>query len=229
MANPNPSEDTRAIKLPVYLNRLVPYWGHPGWLMADRWRYFVRNQPLAAVCRDTLIQNVLSTPWDIVPRDPGDKSSPSLKKEIDRLKKDVFEVANGDFDTFCELTLQDMLDLPFGGAFETPREDDSPDGKVLMMDHIDGGTLLPTGDDENPVEQRVKQMPTRTVRFPNYAIERVYVNPRPEIDRMGWGMAPPEKIYLAMEMLYRGDRYYANLLLDTPEAGVLGRFSAFCQ
>jgi len=34
-------------------------------------------------------------------------------------------------------------------------------------------------------------------------------------------MAPPEKIYLALNMLFRGDLYYANLLLDTPEAGVL--------
>jgi hypothetical protein len=34
-------------------------------------------------------------------------------------------------------------------------------------------------------------------------------------------MAPPEKIYMALEMLNRGDRYYASLLLDTPEAGIL--------
>jgi hypothetical protein len=34
-------------------------------------------------------------------------------------------------------------------------------------------------------------------------------------------MAPPEKIFLALSLLYRGDTYYANLLLDTPEAGLL--------
>jgi hypothetical protein len=34
-------------------------------------------------------------------------------------------------------------------------------------------------------------------------------------------MAPPEKIYLALELLNRGDVYYANLLLDTPQAGLL--------
>jgi hypothetical protein len=34
-------------------------------------------------------------------------------------------------------------------------------------------------------------------------------------------MPPPEKIYLAIEMLSRGDQYYANMLLDTPEAGIL--------
>jgi hypothetical protein len=37
----------------------------------------------------------------------------------------------------------------------------------------------------------------------------------------GWGIAPPQKIYLALELLNRGDKYYANLLLDTPEAGIL--------
>jgi hypothetical protein len=34
-------------------------------------------------------------------------------------------------------------------------------------------------------------------------------------------MPPPERIYLAIELLFRGDAYYANLLLDTPEAGIL--------
>jgi len=34
-------------------------------------------------------------------------------------------------------------------------------------------------------------------------------------------MAPPEKIFLAIEMLRRGDTYYARTLLDTPEAGIL--------
>lgn len=34
-------------------------------------------------------------------------------------------------------------------------------------------------------------------------------------------MAPPEKIYLALELLWRGDKYYADLLLNTPEVGIL--------
>jgi len=37
----------------------------------------------------------------------------------------------------------------------------------------------------------------------------------------GWGMAPPEKIFLALEMIRRGDFYYWKFLSDTPEAGVL--------
>jgi hypothetical protein len=46
------------------------------------------------------------------------------------------------------------------------------------------------------------------------------MNPRPEIERKGWGIAPPERVFMAMEMLARGDRYYANLLLDVPPVGV---------
>jgi hypothetical protein len=91
----------------------------------------------------------------------------------------------------------------------------------MWIEHIDGGTLMPTGDADNPVQQRVKMMPTRIVNFPDYSIQRMYMTPRPELERRGWGMAPPEKAYLAIEMLFRGDRYYANLLLDTPEAGIL--------
>jgi len=47
------------------------------------------------------------------------------------------------------------------------------------------------------------------------------MSPRTEILREGWGMAPPEKVYFALEMLRRGDSYYSNLLLDTPPAGLL--------
>ena len=49
----------------------------------------------------------------------------------------------------------------------------------------------------------------------------MYISPRPDIKREGWGLAPPEKTYLALEMLNRGDYYYANLLIDTPAAGIL--------
>ena len=34
-------------------------------------------------------------------------------------------------------------------------------------------------------------------------------------------MAPPEKIFYALQLLAQGDKYYANLLLDVPPAGIL--------
>ena len=76
-------------------------------------------------------------------------------------------------------------------------------------------------NDDYPVGQSLKENLTKTVYFPWYSVNRMYMSPRNKIERKGWGMPPPEKIYLAIEMLNRGDKYYAQLLLDTPEAGIL--------
>jgi len=210
----------RSVSLTSYLHRWVPYWGHPGWLNAQRWRSFVRNQSVAVVSRDTLVSNMLNMDWDIVARDPEGQSDKKVQKNI-KYYKELFEGLEGDFDNYCELMAQDLLDLPFGGASEIVREDDDPEGYVLGMYHIDAASLFPTGVEEYPVQQRIPELPGAVVNFPKHAISRIMMTPRPEIKRKGWGMAPPEKGYLAIEMLFRGDKYYANLLLDTPEAGIL--------
>jgi hypothetical protein len=210
----------RSVNLASYLNRWVPYWGHPGWLNAQRWRSFVRNQSVAVVSRDTLVSNMLNMDWDIVAREPEGQSDKKVQKNIEYYKE-LFEGLEDDFDNYCELMAQDLLDLPFGAASEIVREDDDPEGYVLGMYHIDAASLFPTGVDEFPVQQRIPEMPNAVVNFPKHAISRIMMTPRPEIKRKGWGMAPPEKGYLAIEMLFRGDKYYANLLLDTPEAGIL--------
>ena len=62
-------EDQRAIHIPTFLSRILPYYGQPAWLAAQHWRQFVRNQPVAIVCRDTLMNNMLNLEWDIVPSD----------------------------------------------------------------------------------------------------------------------------------------------------------------
>lgn len=210
----------RAIQIKPVLSRLLPYWGSPYWLNATRWRAFVRNQPLAIVCRDTLIANLLSVEWAIRPRDPDDDSH-EMKKAIDYYTE-LFETGlDESFDHHLELMLQDYLDLPIGAAAEIGRLDDDPDGPVVWAEHMDAATLLPTGYREYPIRQSLAESPQTTVTFPDYTVRRMFMTPRPEIKRRGWGMAPPEKAYLAMELLFRGDRYYANLLLDTPEAGIL--------
>lgn len=210
----------RSIQLQSYLARWIPYWGHPGWLNAQRWRAFVRNQPMAQVCRNTLIYNILAMGWEVQARDPEDSEKRNIKKAIDYYKE-LFEKIEGEFDAFIELMGQDMLDLPFGAMCEVVREGDEPDGHVISIHHVDAATLIPTGDDDFPVQQRVPDLPGALVNFPAHAVQRMMMTPRPEIRRKGWGMAPPEIAYLSVEMLYRGDRYYANLLLDTPEAGLL--------
>ena len=210
----------RSINLSSYLQRWIPYWGHPGWLTATRWRNFVRNQSIAVICRDTLISNMLNMEWDVIPDDADEADSPKVKRNIEYYI-DLFKHLEGDFDDYCSLMAQDFLDLPFGAMAEVVREGDEPDGVVLGMFHVDAATLFPTQVVEFPVQQRVPELPGSVINFPHYSVARIISTPRPEIRRKGWGMAPPEKGYLSIEMLYRGDKYYANLLLDTPEAGIL--------
>lgn len=210
----------RAIQLTPYLLRNIPFWGAPGYLAGEQWRQLVKNQPIAIICRDTLSQNLLSLNWSVRPREASETMLDAEKDEMDHYT-DVFEQADGDFDNHIELVLQDMLDLPFGAMSEIGRLNDDPEGPVMWVEHVDAATLAPTNDREWPVMQSIPGTAGRPIVFPKHSISRMYMTPRTEIRRKGWGMAPPEKGYLAVEMLYRGDRYYANLLLDTPEAGIL--------
>ncbi len=219
--NNKPSE--RAVKPIPFLQRLTNVWGHPGWLAGERWRRTVANQPVAQVCRDTLLTSLINIEWAIVPKDPED--STSLFKEEIQHYEDLFNApsASGeiDFDGYVELVGGDVLDLPFGGMAEVGRENDDPEGRIVFLEHVDGATLAPTLIPEFPVVQYVPGVPTQRVIFPDFAVDRLVMTPRTEFQLMGWGMAPPEKIYLAITMLFRGDAYYAGLLIDTPEAGIL--------
>ena len=216
---PTVEDGQRSLDLPIFLHRLIPQWGHPDWMAAERWRTTVKNQPIAMVCRETLIQNILSLDWKIQPRDPEQKDE--LKEEIKYYTRFLENTGEVEFSNHVEWVAQDLLDLPFGGGAEIGREGDSADGKALWIEPLDAGTLFPTNNMDFPVGQLVPEASQFPVFFPKHAIDRIYGSPRTEIKRKGWGMAPPEKIYLALNMLFRGDLYYANLLLDTPEAGVL--------
>src|SRR3990172_1690445 len=154
---PAVAPDGRAIQLPTYLNRLMPWYGSPAYLQAVQWRTLVRHQPLAMVCRDTLIAGIKALDWDIVADDPLMAGDTGIKHAIDYYKE-LFSGLAGDFDTHTDLITQDFYDLPFGGCAEVIREDDREDGPVLAMDHIDAGTLWPTLDDEYPVMQDRKSV-----------------------------------------------------------------------
>lgn len=213
-------EDQRAIHIPTFLSRIMPYYGQPAWLEAQHWRQFVRNQPVAINCRDTLINNMLNLDWDVVPKNPKVSGDPKVSEAIDYYG-DLFTYLEGDFDIYLELMLQDMLDLPFGACSELGRWDDEPDMPVIWAEHIDAATLFPTGNPEYPVAQRAPDIPGVQVVFPDHAVNRMYMTPRTEMRLEGWGMAPPQKIYIAIDMLFRGDQYYWKMLIDTPEAGIL--------
>jgi len=208
----------------AWIQRYIPPWAFPTWQTAEFWRTFVRSVPVALDCRETLISYMTSLTWKIEPRDSQkrDELRDTIKYHTDLFEHGgYFDYSGWDFIKLLEWLLTDALDTPFGGAAETIREGDSRSGKVLKIIPIDSATLYPTRNKDVPVIQWVDTNPDKKAIFPSYAINRIYMSPRTEMKREGWGMAPPEKIFLALELLRRGDTYYARTLLDTPEAGIL--------
>lgn len=202
-----------------YVFRRVDQWHRPTWIDANAWRRVVEYQPVALDCRETIISQILSFDYKIDARDSSNRDE--LKDEIEYYNKLLEFSGELDYIGIVEWIISDYLDIPFGGAVELGREGDSKEGRVRWILPIDGATLFPYPNYDWPVGQTIPYNQLEKVYFPRHAINRIYMSPRREIDRNGWGMAPPEKIYMALEMLNRGDRYYASLLLDTPEAGIL--------
>jgi len=220
----------KSIDTPKFLMRQVPLWNTPEWLNAERWRRVCYNQPVLLACQDALISDVIASEWQIRPRDASREDE--LSDEIDHYTK-VFnpDIGSGirGFDPWAIKGLQDMLTLPVGwnneivrypvnnGPFRNPH----PKGHVHKLVYIDGATIAPTYDSKLIMVQSIKSDMTRRIYFEDREIGRILWSPRVEMEMSGYGMAPPERAYLSVESLYRGDRYYANLLLDTPEAGLL--------
>lgn len=202
-----------------YLNRTdyVSLLNAPAFVDAEKWRRVVRSLPAAIDCREVLISRVAATPWRVLAKESSDQRR--YQGECDQYTE-IFNNWNGDtFDNGLSRMWQDALDLPIGGNIETVRW---PDGRLHSIWNIDGATLTATGNPKMPLFQRLPGIPdSPTIYLSDQQVRRVGMTPRPEFNRGGWFMAPPERIYLAIEMLYRGDRYYFNLLIDVPPAGLL--------
>lgn len=206
----------------LFLTRFMPPWSRPTSLPANTWRAWVLNQPVAIDCRETLIASTLALDWKITPVDSN------YKQELDGTIKHYTRLfKNGgnypglglDYSGLIEWISADILDTPFGGAAEIGHKGGDPGGRVQWIRPLDAGTLFPTLNQDFPVIQYWQGWDA--VVFKAHEISRVYMSPHTFIWREGWGMAPPEKVYFAMDLLGRGDKYYANLLLDVPTAGIL--------
>lgn len=220
-----PSRETgqRTLDLPLYLNRYMPAWNTPEWMEADRWRNFVAAQPVAVLCKDALINFVNSLDWQIVAKDSNKRDE--LKKDIEYYTKLFQHDGILDYVARHEWILNDALDTPFGGAEEVIREGDKPDGKVKALIPIDAATLFPVLDIDYPVAQYLKELPgTPPVLLPKHAVNRIAMTPHSKMKYEGWAIAPPQRIYMAVEMLNLGDKYYAKMLFDTPPSGILDLF-----
>ncbi len=203
--------------------RNVPLWNPPAWQEAEYWRGFVSKQPVALICRDAIANYLNSLDWSIVARDSEKRDE--LKLQIKHYTK-LFERGNAyywdlEFSSQVEWFTKDLFTLPFGTASELGRLDDNPSSKVVWIRPLDAGTLAPTLNFDYPVVQSAPGTGINPVYLPRKFVSRVYLSPRTELRREGWGYAPPERIWRAIEMLRAGDDYYAKLLLDTPEAGIL--------
>jgi len=205
-----------------FLYRVAPAWNSPNWWEAQIWRNFVMSVPIATVCRNTAISQLTALDWKIVARDSNKTDELKAKIKYNTRLIDNEGMYDGiDFTGRLEWLGKDLLDLPFGMAAELGHENDDPNGKVVWIRCLDAGTLMPSLNADFPVIQRVPNMITEPIAFPAYSIARQYMSPRSDIWREGWGMAPPEQIYLAFELMKRGDKYYAELLLNTPQVGIL--------
>lgn len=217
---PQPSKEKGQRSMRVsdaYFARMIPGWSQPSSLQPAQWRAWVAAQPVAVTCKETLVSNISDLDWKVTPRESDKRDE--LKGEIKHYEKFFRRAGDSGLDWigFLEWFINDLNDLPFGTAWEIGRKGDSPEGRAVWMEPMDGGTLYPTNNKNSPVYQYYNGF---DAIFPAHAVARAYLNPRPEIERKGWGIAPPEKIFMAMEMLARGDRYYASLLLDIPPAGI---------
>lgn len=199
----------------TYIQRLLPMWNTPTWMDGGLWRNVVNRQMLALICRETLVSWATQLRWEVRARDP--KKISEYEKEVEHYTM-VFLAGGGlGYDIMLELFLKDVLDIPFGGMLEVVRDGE----RVQELCFVDGATLFPTVNEQYPVIQQVQGLPVEPIALTPEECCRVYLSPVTDINRSGWGMAPPERIYLALILLGRGDRWYANLLLDTPPPGIL--------
>lgn len=208
----------------LFLTRFTPPWSRPASLPAMTWRLWVLNQPVAIVCRETLIANLLSLDWKITPRDSKYKEElEATIKYYTRLfvRGGDYAGLGLDFSALVEWVVGDLLDIPFGGAAEVGRKQRAENGRVQWIRPLDGGTLYPTLNQDWPIAQYYPSYSNDIVTFRPWEISRTFMSPHSFILRQGWGMAPPEKVYFALDLLTKGDKYYANLLLDIPTAGIL--------
>ena len=88
---PSPTSAPRQKSIDVsdlFLTRFTPPWSRPASLPAYNWRMWVLNQPVAVVCRETLIANLLALDWKITPVDSKYKEEldPTIKYYTKLLK-----------------------------------------------------------------------------------------------------------------------------------------------
>ena len=53
----------------IYLTRYISPWARNPNANAATWRWWVFNEPISMICRETMIANIIGLSWEIAPRD----------------------------------------------------------------------------------------------------------------------------------------------------------------
>lgn len=192
-----------------YLNRRGIGPTDPFGIRPEEWRYIIARAPIAALCIRTLILQITALDWKVSCDDKG---------KITHFTE-VIDNANGEsFDAYCERVVYDMLTVPFGGATEVVK---GKKGETALFYHVDGGTMFPTYDPDEPYVQIDPYQPMRRVWFTREQIKRLTWAPMTDMANYGWSRPPVMEIFFAVEQLMRSDVFYGQFLSNTPEAGIL--------
>src|ERR1044071_8574216 len=107
---PVPSKEAGQRSIPIseaYFARIIPSWSQPSVLTPDIWRSWVRMQPIAVTCKQTMMSNVLDLDWKVTPRESDQRDE--LKGTIRYYEKLLRRGGESGLDWagFLEWSLQD--------------------------------------------------------------------------------------------------------------------------
>lgn len=112
-------------------------------------RSFYPTEPYFASALYNMVAKLSAINWHVVNADP---TKPVQKNTINAVTKMLNGAGRGmGWTRFWMRVLTDVYTQDNGGFIELIRRDNSPDSAVVMLDHLDAGRCMRTGDPEFPV------------------------------------------------------------------------------
>ena len=202
----------RSIQSPsLFLTRSLFRFADPTGFSPDQWRLIAR-EPVNKMAQRFIIRELCSLTWEITSDKRNDKRVEDYTKDWN----DLWEDGDG-FTTWLARMIEDACTLPFGGAAEVGYRGDDLEWAL----HVDGATLLPTYEKSSPYVQVNPDDWTQRVYFKPGQLQRLRVNPRPDIRFKAYQVAPTEDAFMPIEALSKIYLYYMQELTDTPPMGIL--------
>jgi len=172
-------------------------------------RLMYQYNVIVRVAVDTIINEVTSANWDIMPKEKDQKLDETQKAAQEKQIKEVkhfFENPNHNnenFRTILEKMMRDLLILD-SGVFEKVR---NKAGKISELYAIDGGTITIDADRHGTIKsywQELNQEGIKPQQFENRNIIYLMMNPR--TDSL-YGMSPLESLNNIVSGFLYGETY----------------------